>query len=231
MNDDFFKFGYCILDDKASKIKVNKVKQYFNNYLFELLDDENIDKSRNIIKRLSDLPITSEIFTNKSLINALYNLGIKQPTFCGPVTSHYTSNSKIGGSFGLPYHQDWPSMASSLNSVICWVSLTDCDKDTHSIEIVPGSHINGLYDGVNKPNGYFINDKFDNKSKILNIKCGQILIMSSFLVHRTHVNSKYDGWKLSISRRYDDMTCKAWLKNNFVNAYSTSVDRNLFLGK
>ena len=75
-----------------------------------------------------------------------------------------------------------------------------------------------------------IKKNFLDKKKTIKIYPeNEVLIMSSFLPHRTTVDyrSHKSYWRLGISTRYDDLKCKIWKKNNFISAYSTVVDRKL----
>ncbi|MGB0935087.1 MAG: hypothetical protein ACPGXY_03370 [Alphaproteobacteria bacterium] len=57
---------------------------------------------------------------------------------------------------------------------------------------------------------------------------GEILLMSAFLPHRTYVNPDFDGWKLSLSRRIDDLNDDDWRRRGYRNAYGTVVDRQMY---
>ena len=157
----------------------------------------------------------------------LLELGVSMPVFCGPNVSHFTSNEPTGGSFGLNWYQDYLSMGSILNSVISWTSFYDCSASTHSVEVAPCIHHKCISEGENTPNGYFLripSEEFE--SKVLEIKASDLLIMSSFLPHRTFVNPLCGGSvKLSLSQRFDDLLCPGW---DFSNSYGNSVDRHLF---
>ena len=53
--------------------------------------------------------------------------------------------------------------------------------------------------------------------------------MSSYLPHRTFVNKNFEGWKLSISQRFDDLNDVDWAKRGYENAYETKVNREMYL--
>ena len=84
--------------------------------------------------------------------------------------------------------------------------------------------------GDQNDGGYVLNllEKDKEKEKILDIIAGDILIMSSFLPHKTYVNKMTKNFKLSFSRRIDDFENQDWAHRKFVNAYKTIVDRQLF---
>jgi len=226
--NNFKKEGFLVVKNKVIKSHIIKAKTIFKKD-FSSRFGKNTSINRELIKRFTDHPFISSIYTSKIIVNILNDIGLKIPVKCGPLVSHYTANNKTGNSYGLPYHQDYPSMASSKSSVILWLNLVDCNKATHGIEIIQGAHSKGLLQGQQRKIGYVLNKKYSElKSIIPLIKAGDLLIMSSFLPHRTFVNPNFKKWKLSLSQRYDDLADKDWKRRGFKNAYQISVDRKLF---
>jgi len=227
---NYLRDGFTIIESHEIGIKINTINKEFTK--FKNFFGDNTSKNRNILKRFSDSYLINNFFSSNCIFTILKQLfGIKIPVFCGPIVSHYTSNNKTGLGYGLPYHQDWPSMASSKNSLIIWVPLRDCDKNSHSISILKGLHKKGLLLGNQSDHGYKINITNDmlDYEEILTVKRGQVLFMSSFLPHKTYVNPNTNKSKISLSRRVDDFNCKEWSDRNFINAYSNQVDRQLYL--
>lgn len=227
---DFLKDGYTILECKDIKEKIELVKNHFNK--FSKLFGVDQQKNRNIIKRFAYSIEIQQIFSSENLKQIIRNqFNFEIPVFCGPVVSHFTSTNLMGRGFGLPYHQDWPSMASCKKSLIVWFCLSDCDSKTHSIAVLEGLHKQGLLKGNQKENGYEIDLTCENlkQEKILKIKAGELLFMSSFLPHKTFVNNESTISKVSLSRRIDDLSSTEWGEHKFVNAYNNSIDRELYL--
>lgn len=228
---DLNKNGFLIVKSQTIRSHVNEAKKIFENQFKKKFSNDEV-VNREIIKRFADHPFVSSIYTSKTMMKILKNIGFEIPVKNGPLFSHYTSNNKIGNSYGLPYYQDYPSMASSKCSVVLWLNLTDSNKETHGIEILPGYHLNGLLEGKQKKHGYILDKKYYKfKSIIPSIKSGDLLIMSAFLPHKTFVNLDFKGWKLSLSQRYDDLADKDWRVRGFKNAYQVKVDRKLYLRK
>ena len=230
ISGNFLNDGFIIIESEKIKKKIFELKNEFNK--FKGLFGNDKLKNRNILKRFSDSFGVSQIFSSNCIYFILNkHLNIKHPVFCGPSFSHYTSYDQTGEGYALPYHQDWPSMASSKNSLIIWFSLNDCSRDTHSIAILRGMHNEGLLPGNQNEHGYQISvtDSLIESEEVLEIKAGQILFMSSLLPHKTFINKNSKVSKISISRRVDDFKCKEWGKRNYINAYHNKVDRNLFL--
>lgn len=222
--------GWTILNEDFQKEVITKLKKLFLNK-FKLNFSDEPSYNRELIKRFANHPLCISFFCDSNLINKLeFITNTKTAVNCGPLVSHYTSNDITGNSYGLPFHQDFPSMAGSINSFIVWVNLVDSNIETHGIEIISGEHKNGILPGIQTERGYILNDFINNKSKIIpEINAGSILIMSSFTPHRTFVNEKYIGWKLSLSQRFDDLEEESWKSRMLKNAYDTTVDRELYL--
>lgn len=224
--NSFEKNGYAIFDANK-KFMATKFINLFSEYRDKFTDNAAVN--RNIIRLFANEPLVRSFFNDDYLIELIRKLGIKHPIFCGPVVTHFTSNDLTGSGFGLPYHQDYPSMGGSKNSIIVWTSLYDTDESTHGISVVPKSHLNGLLPGEQTNAGYLVSEKVSTQATQLKIKAGEILVMSSFLVHSTFVNPNTEKEKLSLSARFDDFNDEKWEKRGFITAYSTSVDRNVYL--
>ena len=122
-------------------------------------------------------------------------------------------------------------MGSSKQSVICWLNLVDANSGTHGVEILPGMHQAGLLPGKQTQSAYVLDEDVtrDVDSLVPRIFAGDLLLMSSFLPHRTHVNPSFSDWKLSISQRFDDLSDSEWAKRGYRNAYGIHVNRRLYL--
>lgn len=221
---EFDELGFTVVKDQYFTKRVTCLHGLFSEIILPRFNND-VQRNRNLIKRFNDTFEVRNLFCGEEIRGLLKNIGILDPVFCGPGVTHYTSNDLTGDSFGLRWHQDYPSMASSLNSLIVWTSLTDCSVDSHSIEVAPGYHKQGVLDGVNSEKGYFLEESLVQESKVLELSQGDILLMSAFLPHRTYVHKDYMGWKLSLSQRFDDFSSPDWF---FDNAYRTVVDRHLF---
>ena len=229
--NDLNKIGFLIVKNQTIRSQVKQANKIFKDSFKKKFSNDPVI-NREIIKRFADHPFISSIYTSRTITKILIDIGFKIPVKCGPLVSHYTSNNKTDNSYGLPYHQDYPSMASSKCSVILWLNLVDCNKETHGIEMLPKQHLNGLLEGKQEKIGYVLKKKYYKlKSTIPSIKAGDLLIMSSFLPHKTFVNPNFKGWKLALSQRYDDLADKDWASRGYKNSYQVIVDRKLYINK
>jgi hypothetical protein len=225
--DQYLHDGYVIVQLQEIHELVKRLKMRFERDFQNRFCDDPFT-NRNLLKRFADSIELSSLFAAPSLVDAICSIGIHEPVYCGPVVSHYTHSDKIGNSYGLPWHQDFPSMASSANSAVVWISVNDCNAQTHSVEVAPKYHAKGLLPGDQLDNGYVLKEQAFEGSCVLEINAGDVLVFSPYLPHRTHVNSASLAYKLSFSRRFDDLDCPHWAKRQFVNAYGVSVDRSLY---
>ncbi len=230
-NNGFFKDGYTIFTSTSIKKKIKLFEQSFSEKFTTKFKNNNNINNRNLIKRVAgDLSIFN-IMYDKSLINFIKSLNLTYPIQSGPLVTHYTSNNDISKSYGIPFHQDWPSMSSSKNSIIVWLNINNFLKNNgHGIEIMPKTH-KKIQLGNSTDKGYEVDvEKLKKFKRIIIQPKYEILIMSSFLVHRSHIDKNLSKkyWRLGISTRFDDLECKFWKKNQFISAYKNIVDRDLY---
>jgi hypothetical protein len=228
IRDEYQERGFIIHKDEVFKDLVNEVRIRFQS-IYQSRFGSVAQINRNIIKRFGDDFAVQSLFSNYIMVNLVGKLGIDLPVFCGPVVTHYTSTNSTGQSFGLPLHQDWPSMGSSINSLIIWFNLQYSGSMSHSVAVAPGMHTKMLLPGTQGDRGYVLKDPEKYNLEVLELNAGEVLIMSSFLPHMTYVNKNYEGWKLSLSRRVDDFGDHRWVKREYRNAYNNTVDRDVYL--
>lgn len=220
--------GYCIVAGVIENIDAI-IDLFEIKYKSKFTD--NVVLNRNLLKCFANEPLIRKIFILNKLLDLLKNIEIRHPIYTGPVVTHYTSFDITGGAYGLKMHQDWPSMATSDNGVISWMSLFDTNSSSHGISVVPGSHKYGCLPGVQTDIGYVVEEEFTKNSINLEIERGSFLLMHPWLVHATYVNPmvRHSEYKLSLSTRFDDLDCEQWAYRNFRNAYTVSVDRDMWI--
>jgi hypothetical protein len=223
----YHRDGYVIAHSEILRSQILALKSTFEEK-FQRRFGNDLTINRNLIKRFADSIEIANLFASPELIAMIRSLGLISPVYCGPVVSHYTHSDVTGNSYGLPWHQDFPSMASSSNAIVVWVSVNLCNIHTHSLEVGSGLHAQGLLPGEQLNKGYILSDQNFADSNVLDIMIGDVLIFSPFLPHRTYVNPLSTDYKLSFSRRFDDLECPKWAERKFVNAFGVSVDRELY---
>ena len=146
----------------------------------------------------------------------------------GQVVHLQSKHLKIpGGYFGLPAHQDFPSVNGSLDGVIVWTPLIDNINNQFPLQIIPKSHKNGLFPTLEDSDiPWEIDKKYYSEQDFISVECSvtDIVIMSTFTIHRSGIVGD-NGLKLSCSARFDNVSETSFIDNAYPSAYRRSVDR------
>lgn len=184
IDGDYYTQGYLIVSLEQSGALIRSLYTKFETRFLARFSSDSL-RNRAVIKLLAEDLNVKRFFCNTEIEMALKNLlGIAEPVQTGPVVTHYTSGNSTGKDYGLPYHQDWPSMGTSSKGVIAWTSITDIGTTGPGLRIVPGSHLQGLWPGNQTDNGYVLTQQDISNFLDIEIEAGQVLFMSPFLVHR-----------------------------------------------
>lgn len=109
----------------------------------------------------------------------------------------------------VPAHQDYPSTLGSLDSLTIWMPLVDVDEEMGALQVVPGSHRWGLLPHIDEGTP-IIEKPGDWNWQSVPMKIGQVLLMNSFLVHRSGNNTS-GKVRWSAHFRYDNLN-----ESNFI---------------
>lgn len=152
--------------------------------------------------------------------------GLKFPAYTSPIGTRMDQPNNEGSQVAQA-HQDYPTHQGSANSVTIWIPLHDVSSRNGTIEVVPGSHLEGYIQkdstsGINefvKPGALKKLDSYD-LTKVsgfipVDMKFGQCLIFSQFLLHRSGFNSTKDTIRFSIQFRLNDLANKDFAKRKF----------------
>lgn len=131
LQQQFQREGYVVKHCYAIQSRVNELKSTFEAKFQSRFCNDPLT-NRNLIKRFAESIDLALLFASFELLELIREIGVMSPVYCGPVVSHYTHSDLTGNSYGLPWHQDFPSMASSSNAVIVWISVNICSNKTHS---------------------------------------------------------------------------------------------------
>jgi hypothetical protein len=152
------------------------------------------------------------------LVDELKSLGLEFPVMCTrPVM--FFNHPKLAKQityYKTPPHQDWPSMESSLDSLVVWVPLVDVNKENGSLIIYPESHKNGILPFTT--NNGFAEVKTDGIRIQPDVNMGDIVIFSTLLVHESGdiVN---DSIRWSCHFRFTNMLDSDYINRGFPNPY------------
>ena len=232
LNED----GYVILKNFINKDFVNYIKQSseaifqiqfdefgyvgdFKENMIRLFNEhEDIFKNCGKLIQTGLIPLYQLAF-NPELIDYIEALGIDFPNMCTRPVLYFNHPqlAKEEVYYKSPLHQDWPSMESSLNSLVVWVPLVDVNKENGSIIIYPGSHKQGVLPF--KVVGGFANVEYEGTSIQPDMEIGDIAIFSTMLAHKSG-DILNDSIRWSCHFRYTDMLEQDFIDRGFPNPYT-----------
>lgn len=125
---------------------------------------------------------------------------------------------------GTHAHQDYPALQSSLNAVVVWIPMHDVGVDNYPVEVVSGSHLNGLYP-CRETQHYSEIEPAGMEFTPVEVPAGGALFMSVFTVHRTRFPGT--GRRVAFSWRYEDMVDPFFTANGRPSAQRRVIDREL----
>jgi len=156
----------------------------------------------------------------EDVVQHLIALGVRRPNICTRPVLYFNSRhlAKSEVYYKSPPHQDWRSMQGSLNAMVIWVPLVDVPRELGALEIIPGSHLWGLQDSHEDEWYRSINGPGDEQYQSVEIKAGDVLFFSAFLVHRSGDNIT-DSIRWSCHFRYNDLEESTFVHRKYPNPY------------
>lgn len=154
----------------------------------------------------------------EKMINKIKDLGLEFPNLCTrPVLFfNHPKLAKEEVYYKTPPHQDWPSMLSSMDSLVVWVPLVDVGEHNGSVIIWPKSHKKGPLPFVSR--GGFANVEIEGQGIQTELGIGDIAIFSTLLVHSSG-DILDDSIRWSCHYRYTNMMEEDFIKRGFPNPY------------
>ncbi|MFT5532240.1 MAG: ectoine hydroxylase-related dioxygenase (phytanoyl-CoA dioxygenase family) [Candidatus Paceibacteria bacterium] len=192
----------------------------------------DIEQFKKVLASLWRLQSVSTLLNNSSIQHFLKTVLDFGTVFVpGGQTVHIQSAElKIpNGYFGLPAHQDWPSVQGSMDGVGVWIPLCVIDEYAYPLEIISGSHHQGLLAPENKTADsiWSIETSDDAAFESVCVAPGDVVFFSNFLVHRSGMNGRPDFMRIACSSRFDNGGDPSFISRGLPTAYSRSVNRKL----
>jgi len=178
---------------------------------------KNNDAFLTCAKMLQNIPYLHQISSSSKTINLLEKLGLKNPSIC--YTPLIMFNSIILNKYITPLHQDWRSMQGSLDSVVLWSPLLDVDNNFGNIEFIPGTHKLGLQH-TDKDEWFRHISENNFQNNIISIKLfeGDLIVFSSFLIHKTGINHN-NRIRWSMQFRYNNLSEETFIRRKYPYPY------------
>ncbi|WP_277640146.1 phytanoyl-CoA dioxygenase family protein [Wolinella succinogenes] len=251
MNDvmqSYDKNGFYVAKSLVSKEIINEtvssIKKHFDNQLKFLNQDipNDVYESMKLLHKV-DIErykkTAGSLWRKMSLYNLLHheniqsfvkeNFGWNDIVIPGGQVVHIQADSlKIpNGYFGLVTHQDFPSVQGSLDGFVVWIPLVDIDANRYPLEVIPGSHKNGILPSFENTNSAWeVKPECYNEADFVPAVCevGDVIFMSNFTVHRSSQKGD-ERLRLACSTRYDNGDEKTFIERCYPSAYVRSVAR------
>ncbi|MAI87140.1 MAG: phytanoyl-CoA dioxygenase [Candidatus Marinimicrobia bacterium] len=245
------KNGYHVAKNLLPKILVNQVLYEINELInkqlvslgidvgqtlgdsLKLLFEKDIGRYKKVLSSLWRSLELTRLLQNQIIIDYVKeNFGFENILLPGGQVIHIQSKSLIipGGYFGFDPHQDYQSVRGSLDGLIVWIPFNDIDKNNYPLELIPGSHLNGLYPLKTARNEQAVIDPASYSEKdFLSIILGKgdVVFMSYFTLHRSSRKGLEENVRIACSTRFDNCNEKSFIKRGYPTAYIRDVDRNV----
>jgi len=168
------------------------------------------------------------LMTEERLRGAVEDLGVATPLFQTTPVLHLMSRKLVipGGYQGFDVHQDWTSVQGSLDTITTWIPFMDIDPDLFTMEVMPGSHLNGLVSGVQEENIFRVDEKHysDKDFEPVRVRKGGVCLMSNFTVHRSSRKGD-DRMRISVSGRYENASEASFVEREYPFTQLKSLHR------
>jgi len=142
---------------------------------------------------------------------------IKRPAFTSKPVVRVCMPNNLGTHRAEP-HIDYPSHRGSKNAITVWLPLQDTNKKNGSLKIIPKSHKIKTWLGSIKNNTIMRKDlsrkEYKKKLETTNIKVGQALILSQFLIHESGENFS-NSTRFSLDFRLNDLNEKLYAQRKY----------------
>lgn len=193
----------------------------YNECLYRLFA-EDLNCLSNCGKQAQHLISLHSLSVGKKIVDLLHGAGLKKPVISTrPVL--YFNHPKLAQKkvfYKVDAHQDWRSMQGSLNSVVIWLPLVDINKGLGALQVLPGSHLDGLRT-QSVENGFGmvgLSKEEENRLIDVEVEQGDALLFSSFLIHQSGENiTNSPRW--SCHFRYNDLMEESFIERSYAHPY------------
>lgn len=219
IREQFNRDGYLVIKNRRKKWTVSWTEDGLKED-FSKGDDYYIS----FLSAATKSVMLQELFLEKRILDTLSKIGMHSLLLSGQPVLHVMSPNLriVDGYYGTAPHQDWPSIQGSLDMVTVWIALTDVSKYNFPLEIMPGSHLGGLREGV--VNGSVLEIPDVGVFTGLECKAGDVVVMSGFLVHRT---GKGTGFRIAVSQRFENAAEPTFIERGYPCAQKRIVERGV----
>lgn len=185
-------------------------------------------------KATQSSPALHALGAGGQMIALVRSFGLRQPLIAVRPVVHIVSDALRvpGGYHRTPAHQDWRSVQGSLDALVVWLPLVPVDREFGVLEVVPGSHLNGLFETRSDPFGNVLENAAIDEKRFVPVEVvpGDAVVFSMFTVHRTGAEQRA-GIRWAASFRYNNAASPDFARHGYPNPFVyKSQDELLFDG-
>jgi ectoine hydroxylase-related dioxygenase (phytanoyl-CoA dioxygenase family) len=196
----------------------------------KLLLNQNKEAYIASLKVCANLLSIHSLLMSQAILNMIKSFGVHLPVLqTTPVLHILGDDLKIpGGYYGIGVHQDWSSLQGSLDTIIIWIPFMQVDKNNFPVELIPGSHLGGLYPGKISEHLYETDPACYNEKDFIpaELSLGDVLFMSSFTLHKSSLIES-NGFRIACSTRYENASESTYIKRLYPHSQKRIVTREL----
>ncbi|TLV02706.1 phytanoyl-CoA dioxygenase family protein [Dyadobacter luticola] len=212
-------FAYQIERTLGRKIDVDNQDE-FEAGMYEFFQ-KDFDAFVNTGKQVQHLVSLHRLGTDDRITKVLQSIGLEYPIIAVRPAMMFNSRNlaKKQDYWKLGAHQDWRGGQGSLDSIVMWFPLVDCDTALGGLQVLPGSHKRGLFEGSDVDYISSIQEELPEDEFVqLELKAGDILIFSTFTVHRSGTNvTPHIRWTSQF--RFNNLVEKTFVDRGFPLPY------------
>jgi len=178
-------------------------------------------------KLTQSLASVHQMGVSPELMGVVEALGLGLPAISTRPVIHYMADRlKIPGGYQkTPPHQDWRSVQGSLDGITVWTPLFDVGLEDYPLEVVPGSHLQGLLDSTPDMPNYRVRPELYSEADFrpLEMKAGDAVVLSGFLLHRTGETGGQNV-RVSLSFRFNNAAEPSFVQRGYPDRYVYRAD-------
>jgi phytanoyl-CoA hydroxylase len=212
-------FAYQIERATGNKVDIHNQEE-FEKGMYDFFQ-KDFDAFVNTGKQVQHLVSLHRLGTDERITNFLKELGLAYPIIAVRPAMMFNSRhlAKKQDYWKLGAHQDWRGGQGSLDSIVMWFPLVDCDTALGGLQVLPGSHKRGLFAGTDVDYISSIEEELPEDEFVgLELEAGDILIFSTFTVHRSGNNvTPHIRWTSQF--RFNNLTEDTFVDRGFPLPY------------
>lgn len=202
---------------------------------------ENLDAHRrgSLYKLLRYLPSLMRIACGDKLLQASRALGFGMPMVLHSYNIRMDTPHR--DEFLFHWHQDITYLLGSPNSVTYWIPLGTVNAENGSVEVVPGSHRDGVVPfrftsdkpldrgTVLSPADIHLVDEPSEPGLMIEAALGDLVLFSQFLLHRSTPN-RSRGTRWTVQVRHADAFEQPFIDAGYPCGDATNIYHTAYLG-